>query len=46
MSGTSRLVNSVITKKNGSESALTSALENQNEVAKKEDVKGETKEKK
>ena len=37
MSGTNRLMNSIITKKGGSESALDSALQNANEVAKKEE---------
>jgi hypothetical protein len=33
MSGTNKLVNSIITKKGGSNSALTSALMNANNVA-------------
>jgi hypothetical protein len=37
MSGTNRLVNSIITKKGGSNSALTSALDNANEFVKKND---------
>ncbi len=40
MSGTNRVINSVLTKKNASESALTSALDNANtEAVKIEDKK-------
>ncbi len=45
MSGTNRLINSIITKKNGGESALTTALENANEEAIKQDKKKEDKKK-
>lgn len=44
MSGQNRLINSVLTKKNASESALTSALDNANEQAVK--IEGEKKDKK
>lgn len=40
MSGTNRLINSVIAKENKSQSALTKALENANVEAKKQDKKG------
>lgn len=39
MSGTIRLVNSVITKENGSKSTLNVALDNANEFAKQQDKK-------
>lgn len=46
MSGTRRLLSSVIAGKKGSESALTSVLMNENEEAKKQDVKNGKKQKK
>lgn len=46
MSGTNRLVQSIIVEKKGSESALTKALTNANEEAIKQDPKGAKKEKK
>ena len=46
MSGTARTVMSDVVGKKGSESALTKALENSNEEAKKLDPKGKTKAKK
>lgn len=45
MSGTNRLVNSIITKAGKSNSALTSALMNANNVAKADDKKKDTKKK-
>jgi hypothetical protein len=39
MSGTNKIIVSTITKKGGSESALKAALDNANEVAKKEEGK-------
>jgi len=39
MSGTNRLINSMVTAKKGSNSALTSALMNANEEAKKKNPK-------
>lgn len=43
MSGTNRLINSIVTKKGGS---LVSALTNANNEAKKQDIKGGKKAKK
>lgn len=43
MSGTNSLTQSVIEKEGGSESALTKALMNANEVAKKQDKKKKAK---
>ncbi len=46
MSGTNKLIQSIIQGKKGSESALTSALTNANEVAKQQDIKDGKKAKK